>query len=68
MAMDFRSDFDLFEKVMIDDDRSLIGKVTSFQFRPILDGGYLPTVEVSYIHNGSSQSAWVEAARLKVVT
>jgi hypothetical protein len=68
MAMDFRSDFDLFDKVMIDDDRSLIGKVTSFQFRPISDGGCSRTVEVSYIHNGSSHSAWVETARLKVVT
>lgn len=51
------------DSVTIDDDRSLIGKVTAFQFR---SGGYV-SVEVSYVHNGDSKGAWIEDWRLTKV-
>jgi hypothetical protein len=50
--------------VMIDGDRSLIGVVTSFQFRPGTRGGMNAMVEVSFVHNGDSRAAWIEETRL----
>jgi hypothetical protein len=51
------------DRVMIDDDPSLVGTVTSFQFRPC-SGVYQSTIEVSYVHNGAVLTAWIEADRL----
>lgn len=56
-ALDFN------DRVSIDGDLSLIGCVTSFQFRA---SGYI-SVEVSYVHNGDSKAAWIEDWRLTKV-
>lgn len=50
--------------VIIDDDPSIRGRVTALLFRP---SEALPTVEVSWMHNGQAANAWIEAWRLKVV-
>ena len=62
---DFKSDLSPWDKVTIDGDNSLVGIVTSFQFRPTSDGGLNPTVGVSYVHNGTPQEAWIERIRLQ---
>ena len=69
--MNFSSDLSPRQKVMIDGDRSLVGVVTSYQFRPVvvgktIDGAYV-VIEVSYLHNGEAKTAWIERDRLQVV-
>lgn len=50
--------------VIIDDDPSIKGRVTALLFRP---SEAMPTVEVSWLHNGQATSAWIETWRLKCV-
>jgi hypothetical protein len=58
-------------RVSIDDDPSLIGVVTAYQFRaiPASGGGigstYAGSCEVSYVYNGDAKMAWIEEWRLK---
>lgn len=61
------SRFKPLQRVAIDGDRTLVGVVTSFQFRPGSGGGYNAMVEVSYVHNGDTKSVWVEETRLTTV-
>lgn len=65
--MKFESKFNKDDKVIIDGDQSLQGTVTSFQFRPVTDEISHATIEVSYVHNGSASSAWIEERRLMLV-
>jgi hypothetical protein len=69
--VNFSSDLSPRQKVMIDGDRSLVGVVTSYQFRPVvvgktIDGAYV-VIEVSYLHNGEAKTDWIERDRLQVV-
>lgn len=60
----FQSIFEPFDRVIIDEDRSMVGVVTCFQFRPTSDGGTNQVIEVSYVHNGDVKVAWIEMTRL----
>lgn len=48
------------DKVVIDEDRSITGIVTGFQFRVTSQ----PLVEVSWFHNGDAKTGWFEEWRL----
>jgi hypothetical protein len=61
---EFDSEFRAKDRVMIDADRSLVGTVTAFSFRPGTRGGINALVEVSFVHNGESRTAWIEETRL----
>jgi len=50
--------------VFIDGDPSIKGRVTALLFRPM---EAMPTVEVSWMHNGQAANAWIESWRLKGV-
>lgn len=54
----FASRFSLGERVIIDNDPSMIVLVTGFMWRAI---GH---VEVSWVHCGSLNTSWIEAWRL----
>lgn len=58
--MTFESKWKYRDRVIIDGDTSIIGVVTGFQFRI----GYL-IVEVSWVHDGAAQTAWLEEWRLQ---
>lgn len=61
--MEFTSDFAFGDVVIIDDDKNgIIGRVTGFSFRK---SGYY-TIEISWMNNGSSITAWIEDWRLKI--
>jgi hypothetical protein len=62
----FNSSFSPRDRVIVDGDPSLIGIVTSFQFRPSTRGDWNETIEISYTHNGALMVAWVEADRLTI--
>jgi hypothetical protein len=62
--IDFSSHFAFGDKVVIDDCPSLQGTVTAFLFRST---GYA-SIEVSWVHNGASCSAYVEEWRLSLVS
>lgn len=51
------------DAVYIDDDRSMKAYVTAFCWRSESE----ITVECSWIHNGSSQSSWIQMWRLYLV-
>lgn len=53
------SKWGLKDQVLIDGDKSLVGTVTAFSWR----GGDVQ-VEVSWIHNGAAQAAWIQEWRL----
>jgi hypothetical protein len=59
----FHSSFMMADRVHFDGDRDLIGTVTGFCFK-YEDG---PTVEVSWMHNGTSHVAWFVPWRLTLV-
>lgn len=50
------------DRVHIDADRDLVGYVTAFMWTQSRN-----TVEVSWLHNGTSQSAWFDHWRLTPV-
>jgi hypothetical protein len=56
----FRSRYGFKDRVVIDGDASLVGYVTAMLWRDP-DGG---AIEVSWIHNGTAQSAWIQPYRL----
>ncbi len=58
--MDGHSRFGYGDRVIIDDDSSLVGRVTGFFFR-----GPLIFVEVSWVHNGDARSQNIEEWRLE---
>jgi hypothetical protein len=49
------------DKVFIDGDKSITARVTGFWWKDD-DKNYL--VEVSWMHNGTSQTAWMQPWRL----
>lgn len=51
--------FDIGDRVLIDGDKDIKGVVTGILFRPSN-----VEIEVSWLHNGSLQTAWVAAFRL----
>jgi hypothetical protein len=57
----FQSGFDFGQCVFIDKDLSLKGYVTGFCWKS--DEG--PTIEVSWLHNGTSHSVWLQPWRLE---
>ena len=57
---EFRSRWEFGDRVFIDGDQSIKGTITGFCFRPSLH-----TVEVSWVHNGDSKSAWFDHFRLQ---
>lgn len=60
----FQSDRPFWDKVIIDEDPSLVGMITAVQFRPTPTGGVTHVLEVSYVHNGDVKVAWIEPHRL----
>lgn len=56
----FRSKFDIGDRVVIDGDRSMVVTVVAVEFR------YGPhvKVEVQWMYDGNSQSAWMDEFRL----
>lgn len=61
MAMKLTAIFDMADKVIIDEDPSIVGTVTAVLFR---GSGLNVTYEVSYMHCGSSYSVWIESWRI----
>lgn len=55
------TEFDVGDRVVIDGDESLVGRVTGVLVR----GTREPQCEVSYVHCGDVKSAWVEEWRLR---
>jgi hypothetical protein len=58
--MNHDSKFAFGDRVIIDNDKSLVAVVTAFSFRL---HGYAQ-IEVAWVHNGDTKSAWIEAWRL----
>jgi hypothetical protein len=58
--MDGHSRFDYADRVIIDGDDSLVGRVTGFFFR-----GPVTLIEVSWIHNGDARFQNIEEWRLE---
>ena len=50
------------QRVYIDDDKSIIARVTGFLFRD-----NYRTAECSWFHNGKAESAWIELWRISIV-
>ena len=57
-----RSQWAFGDCVLIDGDTSLVGRVTAFSWRD----GASETVEISWIHNGTAQIAWMQPYRLSL--
>lgn len=55
----FRNRFAFGDRVIIDDDDSLVVRVSAFQYR-----NEKSIVEVGYVHNGDAKVAWIEEWRL----
>lgn len=49
------------DRVIIDGDASIVGRITAAQFREF---GNYALLEVSYVHNGECKTSWIEAWRL----
>lgn len=58
----FKSPFPIGERVIIDEDPSLVATVTAFQFRASHDG----IAELSWLQGGTVQVAWIEFFRITV--
>lgn len=56
------ANFSIGDRVIIDHDKSILGVITAICIR---GQGANVTYEVSYMHNGSSHSPWIEEWRLK---
>lgn len=54
--------FNIGERVIIDDDSSIVGTITAILLR---GSGLNISYEVSYIHCGVSYSPWIEQWRLR---
>lgn len=59
MSVSFKSSFAIGDRVLIDGCRDLVGRVTAYLWRST---GC--QIEVSWIHNGTAQSAWIDDWRL----
>lgn len=59
--MKCESKFDYGDRCYIDHDESVVGVVTSFQFRM---SRVEAVVELSWMHNGDAKSGWFEEWRL----
>lgn len=57
----FGSPWAIGDRVHMDDDRDLVGRVTGLCWR---EAGH--TVEVSWVHNGAAQCSWFDHWRLTV--
>jgi len=57
----FESEFNMFDKVMIDGDPSIKATVIGFAF---YDGR--ADVQISYVHSGDIKTAWINELRLKL--
>jgi len=57
--MRLESKFNLFDRVTIDDDTSIIATVTGFAFY-----GYQIQAEISWVHNGEVKTSWIIEQRL----
>jgi hypothetical protein len=60
MASRFTSLFEAMERVHIDEDKSLVARVTDWMFS---EAGSCQ-VKVTYMHNGQNYSVWIEEWRL----
>jgi hypothetical protein len=62
--MNLESQHDITDRVIIDQDASIVGTVTAILWR----GPHRPThYEVSWIANGDSKACWIEEFRLSKV-
>lgn len=59
--MSYHSKFDLWDRVLIDGNKSPVGIVTAIQMRS--ESAVL--IEVSYMHDGNAKTAWIEEERLE---
>ena len=60
----YHSVYKLGDWVYIDDDTSIKGVVTTVQFSTEKS----PLLEVSWMHNGTAQSAWIQEWRLEMAS
>jgi hypothetical protein len=61
--MKFESRWNFRDRVYLDNDNSIVGFITAFQFREERP----PMIEVAWVHNGDSRAAWFEEWRLERV-
>lgn len=59
-SMSLESPFTFGDRVIIDGDKSLIARVTRINF-----ASHFCEIEISWVHNGSIQTAWVANWRLE---
>ena len=57
--MNIKTDFDLHDKVYIDDDTSITGTITAITVKP-----FEMVYEVSWFSNGTAHNAWFDRCRL----
>jgi hypothetical protein len=57
----FEAPFAFGDRVILDDDSSLVARVVAFSFR-----SHLAQIEIAWVHNGAACSAWVDTWRVKL--
>lgn len=59
--MQYECEFGVGDKVFMEDDPSILGRVLAVEFR----GGSAMAVEVGWMHSGDARKTWFEVWRLR---